>query len=155
MIVASTSVAGPVAVLHQSPRSGDRMQVPLERILAPVLGADYSRFGAEMAIAIGKGCGATITTLHVSTPPTENEVLRHSNQLLRTGRVIFADIIALGRREGVRVMLKAMISPAKEHAILRQAIIGNYQLIVIGAKTRMGDQFHFGDIAGAIIKKAP
>ena len=67
----------------------------------PTTGLDYSRFGAEGAVAIAKGCGATITALNISAPPAENELLRRPNQLLRTGRALLADVVALGERENV------------------------------------------------------
>ena len=145
--------AGPVAIsLHCAARCAPATS--LKTILVPTTGADYSRFGAEVAVAIAKGCGATITALNVSAPPTENELLRHSNQLLRTGRALLLDIIALGLREGVRVMSKARISPAKENEILRQVTLGNHQLIVLGTKAWPGKPLHFGDSAAALIKSA-
>jgi len=145
--------AGPVAIsLHCAARCAPATS--LKTILVPTTGADYSRFGAEVAVAIAKGCDATITALNISAPPTENELLRHSHQLLRTGRALLLDIIALGLREGVQVMSKARISPAKENEILRQVTLGNHQLIVLGTKAWPGNPLHFGDSAAALIKSA-
>ena len=56
---------GPVAVLFGQ-REVSAENEPLKKILVPTIGADYSRFGAEVAVAIAKGCGATITALHVA-----------------------------------------------------------------------------------------
>jgi len=72
-------------------------------------GTDYSRFGAEVAVAIEKGCGATITALHISAPPTESDLLRHPRKLHRPGRALLAEIVALGHREGVRVLTKSLL----------------------------------------------
>ena len=47
------------------------------------------------------------------------------------GRVLLAEIVALGEREGVRVRSKAFVGAAKENAILRQATLGGHQLIVL------------------------
>ena len=107
-----------------------------------------------MAVAIAKGCGATITALNISAPPAENELLRRPNQLLRTGRALLGDIVALGEREGVRVMSKAFVGPTKEGVILRQAVLGRYQLIVLGTKARSVDQIHFGQSAAALLENA-
>ncbi len=126
----------------------------LEKILVPTTGADYSRFGAEIAVAIARGCGATITALHVSTPPRENELLRRPDQRLRPGRALLADIVALGKREGVRVTSKTVASPAKEEAILRQAKLGGHQLIVLGTSAWSGEPLHFGQSPAAIIANA-
>jgi nucleotide-binding universal stress UspA family protein len=145
---------GPIAIaLHREIRDAPS-DTPLERILVPTTGADYSRFGAEMAVAIAKGCGATITALNISAPPAENELLRRPNQLLRTGRALLGDIVALGEREGVRVMSKAFVGPTKEGVILRQAALGRYQLIVLGTKARSVDQIHFGQSAAALLENA-
>ena len=147
--------AGPVAILLHATASHAMPDAPLERILVPTTGADYSRFGAEVAVAIAKGCGATITALHVSAPPPENELLRRPAKLLRTGRALLADIVALGQREGVRVSSKALVGPAKESAILRQATLGGHQLIVLGTKAWSGDHLHFGHSAQALLENAP
>jgi len=80
-----------------------------------------------VAVAIAKGCGATITALNISAPPAENELLRRPNQFLRTGRALLGGIVTLGEREGVRVMSKAFVGPAKESVILRQATLGRHK----------------------------
>ena len=141
---------GPVVVPLQ--KNGETAEI-LRSILLPVTGADFSRFGAEVAMAIAKGCGATITALHVSSPPSETELLRHSNKLLRAGRAVLNDIAELGEREGVRVRTKSVISPAKPGAILSQAESGRHQLIVFG--TSAGNRLHFGESATAFILHAP
>jgi Kef-type K+ transport system membrane component KefB/nucleotide-binding universal stress UspA family protein len=147
--------AGPIAIaLHAGVRNAS-YDTLLEKILVPTTGAAYSRFGAEVAVAIAKGCGATITALNISAPPAENELLRRPNQLLRTGRALLGDIVALGQREGVHVMSKAFVGPAKESLILRQASLGRHQLIVLGTKASSGDQLHFGQSAEALLENAP
>jgi K+:H+ antiporter len=147
--------AGPIAIaLHAGVRNASS-DTPLEKILVPTTGADYSRFGAEVAVAIAKGCGATITALNISAPPVENELLRRPNQLLRTGRALLGDIVALGQREGVHVMSKVFVGPAKESLILRQASLGRHQLIVLGTKASSGNQLHFGQSAEALLENAP
>jgi nucleotide-binding universal stress UspA family protein len=146
--------AGPTAIFLNSNNNPIPFDTSLERILVPTTGADYSRFGAEVAVAIAKGCGATITALHVSTPPAENDLLRRPQELLRTGRALIADIVALGQREGVRVASKSVVGPAKEGVILRQARLGGHQLIVLGTKAWSGDQLHFGRSVAALIQHA-
>ena len=147
--------AGPVAILLHCTDLNAADDRPLDKILVPTKGADYSRFGAEVAIAIAKGCGATITALHVSAPPTANELLRRPNQLRRPGRFLLADIVALGQREGVRVSTKSVVGSAKHPAIMRQTTLGGHQLIVLGTKARAGDQLHFGSSVAALLAEAP
>jgi len=146
---------GPIGiVLCPSGCPGDSTK-KLERILVPTTGADYSRFGAEVAVAIAKGCGASITALHVSAPPAERDLLRHAKRLRRPGRALLGDIVTLGEREGVRVMTKEVMGAAKESAILREARVGRHQLIVIGTKAWAGAELHFGHSAEALIARAP
>lgn len=144
---------GPMAFLL--PGLAKKGFTSLQRILVPTTGADYSRFGAEVAVAIAKGCGATITALHVSLPPSESELLRHSNELLRAGRALLDDIVALGKREGIRVTSKMRITPAKEVEILRQATEGAHQLMVIGTKAWTKGKLTFGHSAAALIQNTP
>ncbi len=144
---------GPVAVLL-NPAGRAAAHPPLDKILVPMTGADYSRFGAEVAVAISKGCGATITALHVSVPPTETDLLRRAKRLTRPSRALFAEIISLGQRENVRVLTKVLIRSAKEDAILRQATVGRHDLIVIGTKAWSGETLHFGQSAETLIANA-
>ena len=144
---------GHVAILVHGPH--EPRERCCDKILVPTTGADYSRFGAEVAIAIAKGCGGTITALHVATPPTEIDLLRRPQKLQRPARALLDDIIALGKREGVRVSSRTMVGVAKESAILRQAHRGGHQLIVLGTKAWSGEELHFGHSAEAIIEHAP
>jgi Kef-type K+ transport system membrane component KefB/nucleotide-binding universal stress UspA family protein len=145
---------GPIAILLNCAVRDVSSDAALEKILVPTSAADYSRFGAEVAVAIAKGCGAMVTALNISTPPPENELLRRPAQLLRTGRALLGEIVALGEREGVRMRSKAFVGPAKESVILRQAILGGYQLIVLGTKAWSRDRLHFGQSAEALIENA-
>ena len=145
---------GPIAILVNGAVCNVPSKAVLEKILVPTIAVDYSRFGAEVAVAIAKGSGAVITALNISAPPTENELLRRPSQLLRSGRALLGDIVALGEREGVRVRPKAFVGPSKENAILRQATLGGHQLIVLGTKASSGDQLHFGHTVEVLIEKA-
>ncbi len=146
---------GPIAILLHAEAWRAPEGARLERILVPTTGADYSRFGAEVAVAIARGCGASITALHVSVPPAESDLLRHPERRIRTGRALLADILALGLREGARVSTKTIVSPAKETAIVRQARLGGHQLIVLGTKAWSGEELQFGQSVEALIENAP
>lgn len=145
---------GPVAVLLNPAGRNDAAAASLGKILVPMTGTDYSRFGAEVAVAIAKGCGGTITALHIAAPPSENDLLRRARQLHRPGRALLAEIVSLGQREGVRVLTKSLIRSAKDEAILHQATSGGHQLIVMGTKVRSGEELHFGKSAETLIANA-
>ena len=146
---------GPVAIFSRGGSGPASNAAPLARILVPTSGVDYSRFGAEVAVAIAKGCGATVSALHVSAPPADNELLRRPGQQLRSGRTLLHDLVALGERESVRVVTKSLVGPAKETAILRQARLGRHQLIVLGTKARAGEELPFGQSVAVILENAP
>lgn len=129
---------------------------PLTKILVPTTGADYSRFGAEVAVALAKGCNATVTALHVSQPTTPSSELQYrAGELPRSGRAIVDDMVALAHRESVHIVTKVLSGPVKENAILNEAIVGEYQLIILGTKPRPGETLHFGESVSAIIASAP
>jgi nucleotide-binding universal stress UspA family protein len=128
---------------------------PLKKILVPTTGADYSRFGAEMAVALAKGCDATVTALHVSQPTASSELQYRTGELPRSGRAIVDDMVALAHRESVHIVTKVLSGPIKENAILNEAIVGEYQLIILGTKPRPGETLHFGESVSAIIANAP
>jgi Kef-type K+ transport system membrane component KefB/nucleotide-binding universal stress UspA family protein len=146
---------GPVALVIHGSQPGNRRDERLERILVPTTGSDYSRFGAELAVGIAKGCGAKVTALHISAPPVETDLLRRPAKLLRPARALLGDIVALGDREGVQVKAQHLVGLAKESSILQQAYRGRHQLIVLGTKAWSADELHFGRSAEAIINNAP
>lgn len=146
---------GAVAIFccHESYRA--QLDAPLRKILVPTTGADYSRFGAEVAVAIAKGCTATVTALHVSLPTMGSELQYRAGELPRSGRAIIDDMVSLAHRESVHVVTKILAGPMKENAILREAAEGDHQLIVLGTKPRPGEALHFGESVSAIIANAP
>ncbi|MEP6669188.1 MAG: cation:proton antiporter [Chthoniobacter sp.] len=146
---------GSVAIFCVHESYGAVLDTPLTKILVPTTGADYSRFGAEVAVAVAKGCTATVTALHVSLPSVENQRSRRTNESTPSGRAIIDDMVALAHRESVHVVTKILSGPVKENAILNEAIVGEHQLIVLGTKQRPGDALHFGESVSAIIENAP
>jgi len=146
---------GSIALFCVHENYGAILDTPLTKILVPTTGADYSRFGAEVAVAIAKGCTATVTALHVSLPTVDNERHRRSNESTPSGRAIIDDMVALAHREAVHVVTKILSGPVKENAILNEAIVGEHQLIVLGTKQRPGAELHFGESVSAIIEHAP
>jgi hypothetical protein len=80
VIEAAETAAHAIAILLNCAVGNVPSDAALERVLVPTTAADHSRFGAEVAVAIAKGCGAMITALNISAPPAENELLRRPNQ---------------------------------------------------------------------------
>jgi Kef-type K+ transport system membrane component KefB/nucleotide-binding universal stress UspA family protein len=147
---------GPLAILMKGNLPAGAPDRDLQKILVPTAGADYSRFGAELAVAIARGSGASLTAFHVSTPVFESELLRHAVALWHSSRAILQDIVALAKRESVPVTARTVKGAAKESLICEEAARGGYQLIVLGTKQRpANNKLHFGESVSAILEGAP
>ena len=130
----------------------------LSRILVPATGTDYSRLAAEVAIAIARALESTVTALNVSRSPRSLDLLRsRSHHNLNTARAAVRDVQELGRREGVRVQPLAVTGRDQDATILRQIKKGNYDLVVIGVKTRPheGEGLFFGESVAALLQGSP
>ena len=128
------------------------------RILVPVTGTDYSRRGAEVAVAIAKACKCGVTALHVSRPPDESTLLRHQPRArAENGEALLEEISALGGREGVKVESLVVSRRSQERAILRQVRRGRHNLVVLGIKARpaTGERLFVGQSTAALVERLP
>src|SRR5262249_29934732 len=141
-------------------RSKDLSGTPdnLTRILVPATGTDYSRLAAEIAIAVAKASKSTVTALSVSRSPASFDLLRSRRErYLSTARAAARDIQEIGNREGVKVRPLAVRGRDHDATILQQIKKGNYDLVVIGVKTRPleGEGLFFGESAAALLEGSP
>jgi Kef-type K+ transport system membrane component KefB/nucleotide-binding universal stress UspA family protein len=126
-------------------------------ILAPVRGNQVSRRSAEVALAIAKMSNSPVTALYVLGTVGLGAV-RHGLQQTTTthdyDKAVLEDIAALADREGcsIRTALRLHVSP--EDAILRQARLGRYNLIVLGVGRPAGEALFFGKVAEAVLENA-
>ncbi|HYM00577.1 MAG TPA: universal stress protein, partial [Blastocatellia bacterium] len=130
----------------------------LVRILVPVTGTDYSRLAAEVAIAIARASKCAVSALNIYKSPTSFDLLgARSKDQFKTGRAVVRDIEALGEREGVTVQPLAVAGRDDGSAMLRQIKRGNYDLVVIGIKTRPveGEGLFFGQSAAILLDRSP
>jgi nucleotide-binding universal stress UspA family protein len=137
---------------------GDRPAEILKQslnILVPTTGTDYSRRAAEVAVALAKASGGTVTALHVSPPPDVVELIRRPRELWQSGRALVRDVEELGKREGVRVIPLVKARPIPEVAILRRVRRGRHNLLVLGVKVRPGEKLFFGRRTAALLENAP
>jgi Kef-type K+ transport system membrane component KefB/nucleotide-binding universal stress UspA family protein len=125
-------------------------------ILVPATGTDYSRRGAEVAVAIAKACKCGVTALHVSRPPDETALLRHRSRS-DSDKALLEEIRALGEREGVKVKPIALSRPGREKAILRRVQRRKHNLVVLGVKARpaTGDRLFVGQSTAALVEHLP
>jgi nucleotide-binding universal stress UspA family protein len=125
------------------------------KILVPTIGTDYSRRGAELAIAIAKGCGGSVTALHVAPPAAYGISLRKPLETIRVGRDLVKEILELARRQGVPASTELRKSRKVESEILRQAKRGKFDLLVLGVKTRPSAELFFGSRVSLLRDQAP
>jgi Kef-type K+ transport system membrane component KefB/nucleotide-binding universal stress UspA family protein len=128
------------------------------KILIPGTGTDYSRLAAEVAIAIARASNSPVTALNVSRSPGSFDLLRtRSQHHLKTGRAVVRGIQELGEREGVEVHPLALAGRDQDATMLRHIKKGDYDLVVIGVKSRPveGDGLFFGQSAAVLLERSP
>jgi Kef-type K+ transport system membrane component KefB/nucleotide-binding universal stress UspA family protein len=148
---------GPLAVavargshLHEPP--GHRLN-----ILVPVRGNKVSRRGAEVALALARAGASMVTALYVMGTVglgAAQRRLRRPTATRRHEEAILKDIVDLADRfeTSVRTVLRVDIAP--EDAILRQARIGGYDLVVMGVGRPAGETLYFGKVADAVLENS-
>jgi len=126
-------------------------------ILVPVRGNKVSRRTAEVALAIAKMSNSPMTALYVLGTVglgAAQRRLRRPTTTHHYEEAVLKDIVELADREGrsIRTALRLDVSP--EDAILRQARLGRYNLIVLGVGRPAGDTLFFGKVAAVVLENA-
>jgi nucleotide-binding universal stress UspA family protein len=148
---------GPLAV---AVARGPHLQEPPGRrlnILVPVRGNKVSRRGAEVALALARAGAGMVTALYVMGTVglgAEQRRLRRPTATRRHEEAILKDVVDLADRyeTSVRTLLRVDIAP--EDAILRQARIGGYDLVVMGVGRPAGETLYFGKVAAAVLENS-
>ena len=151
MLKGARAVVVARGVLRDHPRNG-----PL-RIIVPVNGSEVSRRAAQLAFALARPTGATVTVLHVAPPAASQNGANGvsaspaaPSRRLETG--IFNDVEAIASQQHLRVRTKLRVSEAAEEAILRQVRRALHTLIVMGVSERPSEAMLFGSTANAILE---
>jgi len=144
---------GPLAVaVARGAQVEDPLQPSLD-ILVPVTGTEVSRRGAEVALALAQASGAPVTALYVlSSSPGATAVRKRYGGPRRAGEAILKEIVGFADQYGVPVRTALRVNMTAEDAILRQARIGRYCLIVMGVARRPGETLSFGNVAEAMLE---
>ncbi len=128
-------------------------------ILVPITGTRLSRDGAELAIALCQATRGRVTALYVTNPDRGERAWR-----TRLGSVLapvnsaapaLQEIVDLGRLYGVTVSSLVRSNRLAANAIVREAVAGGHNLLIMGVSARPGEQLFFGDVATAIVERAP
>jgi len=125
-------------------------------ILVPVTGTDYSRRGAEVAMALARADHGSVTALYVAAPsrrPWRRE-LRAAWAIAADEEAILRDIVALGDRMDVEVRTAVRTGTEAADAILRQLKAGRHNLVVMGVSARSGPTLFFGAVPAAVLAQS-
>ena len=148
---------GPLAV---AVARGTHLREPPERrlnILVPVRGNKVSRHGAEVALALARAGASAVTALYVMGTVGLGAAQRRLRQPTRSRRheeTILKDIVALADRYDTSIRTALRVDIAPEDAILRQARLGRYDLVVMGVGRPAGETLYFGKIAAAVLENS-
>jgi nucleotide-binding universal stress UspA family protein len=144
---------GPLAL---AAARGPHAERPLDgglSILVPVTGAEVSRRGAEVALALARAADAPVTALSVARKVTGRGLRRRLLGRTRRDReALQREIVDLADRYGVAIRTATRVDVPPADAILRQARLGGHNLIVMGVSRRAGDALSFGDVAAAVLE---
>jgi len=126
-------------------------------ILVPVRGNQMSRRAAEVALALAQTSDSPLTALYVLSKVGLGSAQRRLKGPTPTGHyeeAVLKDIVKLADRyhRSIRTALRLDIAP--EDAILRQARLGGYNLIVMGVGRPSGETLFFGKVAAAVLENS-
>ena len=148
---------GPLAV---AVARGSHLQKPPEgrlNILVPVRGNKVSRRGAEVALTLARAGTGAVTALYVMGTVglgAAQRRLKRPTMSRRHEETILKDIVELAERYETPIRTALRLDIAPEDAILRQARLGHYDLVVMGVGRPAGETLYFGRIAAAMLENS-
>ena len=114
-------------------------------------GADYSRRGAELAIALAASAGVPLSVLSVSRRPARTQWHLRSNEPSPEEQATMDAIQRLADRRGVAILPRIETHDRPETAITQYARRIGATLVVLGVKERLGPGPSFGPTAEAVL----
>ena len=124
-------------------------------ILLPVTGADYSRRGAEIAIALAAAAEVPLSVLYVSRHAEQSAWYRRPSASLPEHQATIEALERIAERRGVTIVPRIEAHDRPEEAIMSRARRIGANLIVLGVKERPAQPPSFGPTADTILREAP
>src|SRR5438105_3312507 len=125
-------------------------------ILVPVTGTDFSRRGAEVALALARADYGSVTALHIASPGKRpwRRRLRRAWAIGTDEEAVLREVVELADRMEVpvRTAMRSNIAPAD--AIVQLSKAGKHNLIVMGVSSRPGGTLSFGGVPAAILARS-
>ena len=148
---------GPLAVVvARGAHVESPSQDPLN-ILVPIRGNTASRRASELALTLARASDSPITALYVLSTVglgAAQRRLKRPTLSRRHEEAVLKDIVGLAERYGRTIRTALRLDAAPEDAILRQARLGRYNLIVMGVGRPGGDALFFGKVAAAVLENS-
>jgi Kef-type K+ transport system membrane component KefB/nucleotide-binding universal stress UspA family protein len=118
---------------------------PRTHILVPVNGTPASRRAAEVSFALARPTGAKVGALFVSQADGRSRTRSREESVLK-------DMVELAERYDVQLDTFISKRSGAAEAILKEARRG-YEMIVMGAASRAGDELFFGNTASTVFRE--
>ena len=123
------------------------------KILVPVTGSEVSRFGAEMALTLGKAATVPVSVITVISP--EGKMPRKRiGTVMEDARQTAKEIreFAKAAEQPVKIIQRTNLS--SEDAIISEAARDNHDLIMLGVSRRPGSKLSFGKLAAGLLESS-
>ena len=141
---------GPVAIVAARGIHADDPETERLGMLVPVNGSDVSRRGAEVALTLAQAINVPVTALYVVNAADAMK-RRRLGSLRRSRDAVLQEIVELAKRHSVELRTTARIGVAAEDAIMREARLGQHDMIVMGVARRPGQALAFGLVAESVL----
>jgi Kef-type K+ transport system membrane component KefB/nucleotide-binding universal stress UspA family protein len=148
---------GPLAVVVARGAHIDSPEEGSLNILVPVRGNKVSRRAAEVALALTRSGDRLLTAFYVLSTVGLGAAQRRLKRATPTRRheeAVLKEIVELADRYGQSIRTALRLNIAPEDAILRQARLGRYNLIVMGVGRPAGETLFFGKVAAAVLENS-
>ncbi len=130
----------------------------ISRILLATDGSAFSELAGEYAIYLAEKLGARLTALHVLKiePPKRLSPEEVDEEKARAAKIIFHHLEKTAAERGVKLETKVLISRDVSEAIVEEAKLGRYELLVMGSLGKTGlKKLLMGSVSEQVVKHAP
>jgi nucleotide-binding universal stress UspA family protein len=144
---------GALAIVAASGPQIMRALHPKSKILVPVNGTELSRRAVEMAFVIARSNDAHVTALYVTgrTRSSRRGRLQLGSATRSNEEAVLKEVTELADRYGVNVQTAMRVDAAADDAVIKEALRGKFDLIILGVTRRPGETLTFGGMADTLL----
>jgi nucleotide-binding universal stress UspA family protein len=126
---------------------------PKSKILVPVNGTEVSRRAVEMAFVIARSNDAHVRALYVTgrTRSSRRGRLQLGSATRSNEEAVLKEVTELADRYGVNVQTAMRVDAAADDAVIKEALRGKFDLIILGVTRRPGETLTFGGMADTLL----